>query len=241
MSSAFNPDIAGRPQLIKGNSADAVRRHGAADRKLDRQHQEQVYSVTAEVVRSEVRRRRRHHRAGWRHRWLEPLRQGRQAEILLQLLRHRRDVQSRRRRPIPAGTHQVRMEFKYDGGGLAKGGAVTLYVDGKKVGEGRVEQTGADGSSPPTRPATSARKPVRPVRRTTARGQRVQRRGELGADRPREGRPRSHDLAGRALPHCDGETVAARGNTENPVAVGSSVARSDAGDNRCTRTPGSCR
>ena len=33
------------------------------------------------------------------------------------------------------------MEFKYDGGGLAKGGDVSLYVDGKKVGEGRVEQT----------------------------------------------------------------------------------------------------
>jgi arylsulfatase len=42
---------------------------------------------------------------------------------------------------IPAGTHQVRMEFAYDGGGLAKGGTVTLYVDGQKAGEGRVEQT----------------------------------------------------------------------------------------------------
>jgi arylsulfatase A-like enzyme len=42
---------------------------------------------------------------------------------------------------IPPGTHQVRMEFKYDGGGIAKGGTVTLYVDGKKVGEGRVDQT----------------------------------------------------------------------------------------------------
>jgi len=42
---------------------------------------------------------------------------------------------------IPAGTHQVRMEFAYDGGGLAKGGLVTLFVDGKKVGEGRVEHT----------------------------------------------------------------------------------------------------
>src|SRR6202044_1298375 len=29
--------------------------------------------------------------------------------------------------PIPAGKHQVRMEFAYDGGGLAKGGDVTLY------------------------------------------------------------------------------------------------------------------
>jgi arylsulfatase A-like enzyme len=42
---------------------------------------------------------------------------------------------------IPPGTHQVRMEFVYDGGGLAKGGGVTLYVDGEKTGEGRVEGT----------------------------------------------------------------------------------------------------
>ncbi len=33
------------------------------------------------------------------------------------------------------------MEFKYDGGGLAKGGDVALYYDGKPVGSGRVERT----------------------------------------------------------------------------------------------------
>ena len=43
--------------------------------------------------------------------------------------------------PIPAGKHQVRMEFAYDGGGLAKGGNVTLYYDGTAVGTGRVETT----------------------------------------------------------------------------------------------------
>jgi arylsulfatase len=43
--------------------------------------------------------------------------------------------------PIPAGTHQVRMEFAYDGGGLAKGGDVTLYYDGTAAGHGRVEAT----------------------------------------------------------------------------------------------------
>jgi arylsulfatase len=42
---------------------------------------------------------------------------------------------------IPAGKHQVRMEFTYDGGGLAKGGSVSLYVDGDKDGEGRVDMT----------------------------------------------------------------------------------------------------
>jgi len=45
--------------------------------------------------------------------------------------------------PIPAGKHQVRMEFAYDGGGLAKGGNVTLYYDGKEVGKGRVGATQA--------------------------------------------------------------------------------------------------
>ena len=44
---------------------------------------------------------------------------------------------------LAAGDHQVRMEFAYDGGGLGKGGAVTLYVDGKKAGEGRVAATAA--------------------------------------------------------------------------------------------------
>lgn len=39
------------------------------------------------------------------------------------------------------GEHQIRMEFTYDGGGLGKGGQVTLYVDGEKVGEGRVDNT----------------------------------------------------------------------------------------------------
>jgi len=44
---------------------------------------------------------------------------------------------------IPAGGHQVRMEFAYDGGGIGKGGTVTLYIDGRVVGDGRVEQTEA--------------------------------------------------------------------------------------------------
>jgi hypothetical protein len=43
--------------------------------------------------------------------------------------------------PVPAGDHQLRMEFAYDGGGLAKGGTVTLFVDGTQVGEGRIDGT----------------------------------------------------------------------------------------------------
>ena len=39
------------------------------------------------------------------------------------------------------GAHQLRMEFRYDGGGLGRGGDVTLYVDGEPVGTGRVKRT----------------------------------------------------------------------------------------------------
>jgi arylsulfatase len=70
---------------------------------------------------------------------------------------------------VPPGDHQVRMEFVYDGGGLGKGGAVTLYVDGSECGEGRVDGTvpmvfsadetcdvGADTASPVSDDYTSA-------------------------------------------------------------------------------------
>jgi hypothetical protein len=43
--------------------------------------------------------------------------------------------------PLPAGTHQARMEFAYDGGGLGKGATARLYVDGAMVGEDRIERT----------------------------------------------------------------------------------------------------
>ena len=42
---------------------------------------------------------------------------------------------------LPMGAHQVRMEFAYAGGGLGKGGTVTLYTDGEKVGEGEIPAT----------------------------------------------------------------------------------------------------
>ena len=44
-------------------------------------------------------------------------------------------------KPLPTGRHQVRFEFAYDGGALGKGGMVSLYVDGNKTGQGRVDRT----------------------------------------------------------------------------------------------------
>ena len=42
---------------------------------------------------------------------------------------------------LPAGKHHVRVEFAYEGGGLGKGGDIRLFIDGEKVGRGRVEAT----------------------------------------------------------------------------------------------------
>ena len=45
------------------------------------------------------------------------------------------------------------MELDYDGGGLGKGAAVTLYIDGDEVGEGRLPATVPlifSGTRPPT-------------------------------------------------------------------------------------------
>jgi arylsulfatase len=42
---------------------------------------------------------------------------------------------------LPAGKATIRFEFAYDGGGLGKGGLGMLYVNDKKVAEGRIEKT----------------------------------------------------------------------------------------------------
>lgn len=42
---------------------------------------------------------------------------------------------------LSAGKHTIRFDFAYDGGGRGKGGLGTLFVDNKKVAEGRIEST----------------------------------------------------------------------------------------------------
>ena len=42
---------------------------------------------------------------------------------------------------LPAGKASIRFEFAYDGGGLGKGGTGTIFVNDKKVAQGRIEHT----------------------------------------------------------------------------------------------------
>ena len=42
---------------------------------------------------------------------------------------------------LAAGKATIRMEFAYDGPGFGKGGAVSILVNGKKIGGGKLERT----------------------------------------------------------------------------------------------------
>jgi arylsulfatase len=42
---------------------------------------------------------------------------------------------------LTPGKHTLRFEFKYDGGGVGKGGGGALFVDGSETARGRIEKT----------------------------------------------------------------------------------------------------
>jgi hypothetical protein len=46
---------------------------------------------------------------------------------------------------LTPGKHTIDFDFKYDGGGLGKGGLGTLTVDGKQVAQSRIERTSPVG------------------------------------------------------------------------------------------------
>ncbi len=109
--------------------------------------------------------------------------------------------------PIPAGTHQVRMEFAYDGGGLAKGGDVTLFYDGEPVGSGRVGATQPMVFSADETTDIGYESGTTVTPDYTAHDQPVHRQDPLGADRPRQRRPRPLHRPRGAPPHRHGPAV----------------------------------
>lgn len=42
---------------------------------------------------------------------------------------------------VGSGSHVIRLEFNYDGGGAGKGGVATLFCDGDAIGSGHIERT----------------------------------------------------------------------------------------------------
>ena len=138
----FNPDLAGRPQLIKGKTQLLFGGMGRLSENSIVTVKNKSYSVTAEI---EVPKTGAEGvivaQGGLTGGWSLYAKEGKLKHCYNLIGVQRFFVQATQ--PIPAGKHQVRMEFKYDGGGLAKGGSVSLFVDGMKDGEGRVDTTAA--------------------------------------------------------------------------------------------------
>ena len=136
----FNSDIAGRPQLIKGNTQVL---YGGMNRLSENSVlnlKNKSHSVTAEVDVPEggatgVIVAQGGAFAGWSL----YLHGGKPkyCHNLAGLMRFYVESDTQ----VPPGTHQVRMEFTYDGGGLAKGGTAALFIDGQPAGDGRIDAT----------------------------------------------------------------------------------------------------
>ena len=135
-----NPELAGRPQLIKGNRQILFGGMGRLTESSIVNFKNKSHAITAEVVVPPAGAEGVIvAQGGLTGGWSLYTKAGKPKYCYNFYGVDRYTIEGTM--AIPPGTHQVRMEFAYDGGGLAKGGTVALYVDGQKAGEGRVDRT----------------------------------------------------------------------------------------------------
>ena len=140
------PDVAGRPTLDQRQLAVAVSRNGPLAENSVVNIKNKSYGVTAEIVRPGPEPRassspKAASFGGWAS---TPRTGGSYCYNFLGL------ASSTPKRPTPAGgVHQVRLEFALRRRGAGQGRGRTLYLDGDKIGNGRVEHTARDVFSPP--------------------------------------------------------------------------------------------
>ena len=136
----MNPDTAGRPVLIRGNTQILFGGMGRLSENCVISIKNKSHSVTAEIVVPEsgaegVIIAQGANIGGWSF----YAKDGKLKYCYnLGGINHYYTESTNK---IPEGQHQVRMEFTYAGGGLGKGGKVALFIDGKQDGEGEVAMT----------------------------------------------------------------------------------------------------
>jgi arylsulfatase A-like enzyme len=136
----FNADLAGRPQLVRGSSQVLFGGMGRLSENSVIVVKNKSHSVTAQVVVPEGGAQGVIVAQGGEFGgWALYAREG--VPVYSYNLFGLQTTRVEGSSAIAPGEHQVRMEFAYDGGGLAKGGDVTLFVDGAEVGQGRLEAT----------------------------------------------------------------------------------------------------
>ena len=142
LGARINSDTAGRPQLIKGKSQILFGSMGRLSENSVLNLKNKSHSVTAAIVVSTTGAEgvivaQGGNIGGW-----SLYAKGGKLKYCYNLLGIQQ-FYAESSGPLTPGDHQVRMEFAYAGGGLGKGGTASLYVDGKKVGEGKVGATAA--------------------------------------------------------------------------------------------------
>src|ERR1700734_4273684 len=142
LAARINSDTAGRPVLIKGKSQILFGSMGRLSENSVLNLKNKSHSVTAEIVvpasgAEGVIIAQGGNIGGW-----SLYAKGGKLKYCYNLLGIQQ-FYAESADVLPPGDHQVRMEFTYAGGGLGKGGTATLFVDGKKVGEGKVAATAA--------------------------------------------------------------------------------------------------
>ncbi len=140
MFEKVNPDTAGRPVLLKGKSQVLFGGMGHLSENCVLNLKNKSHSVTANIVVPEkgaegVIIAQGANIGGW-----SLYAKGGKLKYCYNWSGLKHFIVGSEK-PLPAGERQVRMEFKYDGGGLGKGGVATLFVDGQKAGEGKIEAT----------------------------------------------------------------------------------------------------
>ena len=136
----FNADLAGRPQLIKGNSQLLFGGMGRLSESSIVVTKNKSHSITAAVVVPDAGAEGVIISQGGAFGGFSLYAKDGKPAYCYNLF-GLRQFKVYGEEPIPPGEHQVRVEFGYDGGGLAKGGTATLYVDGAEVGDGRIDAT----------------------------------------------------------------------------------------------------
>ena len=134
------PELAGRPLLVKGNSQLLFAGMGRLSENSVVNIKNKSFSVTADLEVPANGAEGVIIAQGGRFGGWSLYAKGGKAKFLYNVLGIKL-FEIDAAQPIATGKTQVRMEFAYDGGGMGKGGTVTLYGDGKEVGKGRVEQT----------------------------------------------------------------------------------------------------
>jgi arylsulfatase A-like enzyme len=138
----LNPDLAGRPVLIRGNSQILFGGMGRLSENSIVSIKNKSHSVTADIeVPASGAEGVIIAQGGNIGGWVLYAKAGKLKYCYNLLGIHHFFVESDSK--IPAGQHQVRMEFAYAGGGLGNGGTATLFIDGKRVGDGKVAATAA--------------------------------------------------------------------------------------------------